>query len=81
MSDQSEIEQMVNERECIHRNEQTEGRFYAATTYVKALQRLSGSAAVEMARKVDSFFWSDAPKIKVWLCTDCAAEIGLKPEL
>jgi hypothetical protein len=80
MSDQSEMQQMVNERECIHRNEQTEGKFYAATTYVNALQRLSGSAALEMARKVDSFFWADAPKIKVWLCANCAAEIGLETE-
>ena len=34
-------------------------------------------AAVQVASKVSPFFWADAPLILVWVCHDCAAEIGL----
>lgn len=77
MSDQSQLEQMTMERECIHRKQPVEGNFYVGADYIKALQRLPGSAAMKMASKVGAFFWADAPKVKVWLCQDCAAELGL----
>ena len=32
---------------------------------------------MQAARKVTPFFWADAPHILVWLCRDCAAELGL----
>jgi hypothetical protein len=38
---------------------------------------MKGSAAARLARKVEPFFWSDARKVRVWLCADCAAETGL----
>ena len=69
--------QMFRERECIHRDEGAAGDFYNGVFYVQALQRLRVNQAVEMAGKVSSFFLSDAPHIIVWLCDDCASELGL----
>ena len=78
MSEQEDTGWTVNERECIHKGKpQVQGDYYTGTAYVKALQRLSGGEAMKMASKVGPFFWADAPKTRVWLCTDCAAEIGL----
>lgn len=68
---------MFRERECIHRDQGAEGDFYNGVFYVQALQRLRVDQAVEMAGKVSSFFWADAPHIIVWLCCDCAAELRL----
>ena len=65
------------ERECIHREEGAEGDFYNGVFYIQALQRLRVNEAVQMARKVTSFFWADAPHILVWLCDDCAARLRL----
>ena len=64
--------QILRERECIHRDEGAEGVFY-----VQALQRLRVDEAVQVAGKVSSFFWADAPQILVWLCRQCAAELRL----
>ena len=69
--------QMFRERECIHREDGAEGDFYNGAFYVQALQRLRVDAAVKMAGKVSSFFWSDAPHILVWLCNECASELRL----
>ena len=69
--------QMFRERECIHREEGAEGDFYNGVFYVQALQRLRVDHAVQMASKVTSFFWSDAPHILVWLCDECAGELRL----
>ncbi|HEY2963261.1 MAG TPA: hypothetical protein VGJ37_12635 [Pyrinomonadaceae bacterium] len=69
--------QMFRERECIHRDEGAEGEFYNGVFYIQALQRLRVDHAVQVAGKVSSFFWSDAPHIIVWLCHDCAAELRL----
>lgn len=77
MSDQEDDKWAINERECIHRGKNARGDYYTGTNYIKALQRLSGSDAMRMAGKVGAFFWADAPKTRVWLCEDCAAEIGL----
>jgi hypothetical protein len=30
-----------------------------------------------MAGKVSPFFWVDAPRVVVWLCRDCAAELHI----
>lgn len=72
---------VLSERECIHRVNRVEGRFYLGTTYVEYLQRLRSDAAVQAARKVTPFFWSDAAQIIVWLCLDCAKELLLPLEL
>ena len=69
--------QTFRERECIHREEGVEGDFYNGVFYVQALQRLRVNDAVQMAGKVSSFFWADAPHILVWLCHDCAAQLRL----
>jgi len=69
--------QFFRERECIHREQDAEGEFYSGVFYVQALRQLKVDAAVKLANKVSPFFWSDAPHIVVWLCHDCAAELGL----
>jgi hypothetical protein len=69
--------QIFRERECIHQDAGVDGEYYNGVFYVQALQRLPVDAAVEMASKVSSFFWADAPHIRVWLCHDCAAEVGV----
>ena len=69
--------QVFRERECVHRDEGADGEFYSGIFYLQALQRLRVDAAVELASKVSSFFWADAPQILVWLCNDCAAEVRL----
>jgi len=69
--------QVFRERECIHRDEGVDGEFYAGVFYVQALQKLRVDQAVEVAHKVSSFFWSDAPNILVWLCHECAPELRL----
>ena len=65
------------ERQCVHFKEGSDGLPYEGELYPKAPQRMKGSAAARLARKVEPFFWSDARKVRVWLCADCAAETGL----
>jgi hypothetical protein len=69
--------EFYRERECIHREQDAEGEFYNGVFYVQALRNLRVDAAVNMANKVTPFFWADAPNILVWLCRDCAGELGL----
>jgi hypothetical protein len=71
-------EQEYRIRECIHRAGGAAGEFYRGSAYVKHLQRLRTEAAMRAASKVTSFFWADAPQIVVWLCHDCAVEVGLR---
>jgi hypothetical protein len=71
-------EQEYRVRECVHRAQGVAGEYYRGGAYVKQLQRLRTEAAVRFASKVTAFFWSDAPQILVWLCEDCACEIGLR---
>lgn len=71
-------EQDFKERECVHRARGAEGEYYRGLKYVKGLQRLRSAAAVNFAGKVAPFFWSDAAHVIVWLCRDCAAELGLE---
>lgn len=65
------------ERECVHRQQGAAGEFYRGTSYVKSLQRLRTEAALRVAAKVTAFFWSDAAQVVVWLCRDCAVELGV----
>ena len=69
--------QTFRERECIHREEGAEGDFYNGVFYIQALQRMRVNDAVQMAGRVSSFFWADAPHILVWLCHDCATQLRL----
>jgi hypothetical protein len=71
------MKQVYRERECIHRDEGAEGEFYNGVFYLQALQRLPVDRAMQIAGKVSSFFWADAPNILVWLCPRCAAEVNL----
>ncbi len=64
-------------RRCEHYRQQRLGADYGGEQYVDALHRLRASAAVAASRKVEPFFWHDAPKVRVWLCADCARELGL----
>ena len=70
-------QEVVRERECIHRSSEISGHFYSGESFIQALQSLRGEAAMSLSRKVGPFFWSDARNIKVWLCTDCAREASL----
>ena len=70
-------EQDYRVRECVHRANGAPGGFYAGATYVKHLQRLPSDAALRAAARVTPFFWADAAHIHVWLCQDCAEELGL----
>ncbi len=69
--------QVFRERECIHRERGAEGEFYNGAFYVQALGRLQVDEALEISKKVSSFFWADAPHILVWLCSDCATSLQL----
>ena len=71
-------EQEYRVRECIHRAGGAAGEFYRGSVYVKYLQRLRTQAAMQAASKVTPFFWADAAQIIVWLCRDCAVEVGLE---
>ena len=69
--------QVFRERECMHRDDGAQGEFYNGVFYLQALQRLRIDHAVQIAAKISSFFWADAPQILVWLCQDCAGELRL----
>ena len=69
--------QWFRERECIHREEGAEGESYSGAFYLQTLQRLPIDEAMQIASKVESFFWADAPHIVVWLCKACATELGI----
>jgi hypothetical protein len=69
--------QFIFERECIHRDRGADGDVYNGIFFVQALQRLQSSDAVKMAGKVTPFYWVDAPRVAVWLCRDCAAELHM----
>ena len=71
------MRQMFRERDCIHRDGGAEGEFYNGVFYVQALQQLPIDQAMQVAAKVGSFFWADAPHILVWLCGPCAADLRL----
>ena len=66
------------ERACEHYRRDARGAPVGGRSYLSALQRLRGPAAERVARAVESFFWSDAPRVRVWLCPECAAALGIK---
>ncbi len=70
-------EESYRERECVHRARGAKGEHYGGTAYVERLQRLTGEDALGFAGRVTPFFWSDAARVSVWLCDDCAGELGL----
>jgi hypothetical protein len=70
-------EQDYRVRECVHRAKGAEGDLYRGSAYVKQLQRLPAADAMRAASRVTPFFWADAARINVWLCRDCANELGL----
>jgi hypothetical protein len=67
----------MRDRHCVHFAEGAAMEPYAGEVYLRALQRLKGGEATLMARRVEQFFWSDAKVVKVWLCGECAARLGL----
>ncbi len=69
--------QFFFERECVHRDKGADGDVYNGLFFVKALQGLQSSDAVRVAGKVSPFYWADAPRVLVWLCRECAAELRL----
>lgn len=70
--------QFFHERECVHRDKGGEGDFYNGMFFVQSLQRLQSNDAVKMAGKVTPFYWVDAPRVIVWLCKECAAELHIR---
>ena len=66
------------ERECIHRASGVRGRFYEGLDYINHLQSLKGEKAMKFAGRVSAFFWADAKDVLVWLCDDCASEVGME---
>jgi hypothetical protein len=71
------MKQFFFERECVHRNEGTDGEVYNGMFFVQALQRLQSDAAMKVASKVSPFYWVDAPRVVVWLCRECASELHI----
>ena len=69
--------QFFLERECIHREGGADGELYNGMFFVQALQRLSAEDALTLAGKITPFFWVDAPRVIVWLCRECAAELHI----
>ncbi len=78
ISEQAVVKQAADERECIHRSRNAAGGFYRGDVYVESLQRLRSADAMKMASKVSAFFWADAPRLRVWLCHECAGELKLQ---
>lgn len=76
MGDQPQ-EHARRERDCLHRQTGCAGAFYSGAQFVSALQHLRGEAGLRMARKVQPFFWADAPLLNIWLCAECSTEAGL----
>jgi hypothetical protein len=70
-------EQDYGLRECVHRASGAAGECYRGGAYVKYLQRLPSAVALSVAARVAPFFWADAEHILIWLCRDCADELGL----
>ena len=68
------------DRRCVHYAGGAPAEPYSGEVYLQALQRLRGSEAALMARRVEQFFWSDAKVARVWLCRECSARLGLLRE-
>lgn len=77
MSTQQVETAKFGERECLHRKQGAEGRFYTGELYIGSLLRLRATAASRVAKNIGPFFWADAPQMKVWLCQTCARSLAL----
>jgi hypothetical protein len=77
-SDAARAAEATRERRCVHYPKGVDGEFYGGNIYISAVQRLKVSEAMKVARNVEPFFWSDAKVVRVWLCEDCASELGLQ---
>ncbi|HEV2861269.1 MAG TPA: hypothetical protein VGX48_09700 [Pyrinomonadaceae bacterium] len=74
----AEAESFRRDRRCAHTARGAEpARAYPGEVYLRALQSLKGSDAARAARNVEPFFWADAKVVRVWLCGECAAPLGL----
>jgi len=71
------MKQLFFERECVHRHKANDGEVYNGMFFIQALQRLQSDAAMKIASKVSPFYWVDAPRVLVWLCRECAAELNM----
>jgi len=69
--------QFFLERECIHRGNVSEGYTYNGMLFVQALEHLQSDEALKMAAKISPFYWVDAPRVLIWLCKECATELGM----
>ncbi len=69
--------QFFLERECTHRDSGIDGEVYNGMFFVQALQRLQSTEALKLAAKISPFYWVDAPRVMVWLCRECAAELHI----
>lgn len=67
-----------HDRRCTHYADGVPLEPYTGEVFLRALQRLKGSEAARAARSVEPFFWSDAKVVRVWLCGDCSARLGLR---
>ncbi len=65
------------DRRCAHYVEGGQALSLPGEEYLRALQRMRGSDAARAARNVEPFFWADAKVVRVWLCGECAAPLGL----
>ncbi|PYS69321.1 MAG: hypothetical protein DMF73_15005 [Acidobacteria bacterium] len=71
------MKKLFFERECVHRDKASDGEVYNGMFFIQALQRLQSDAAMKIASKVSPFYWVDAPRVLVWLCRECAAELKM----
>ena len=76
--DASPGEAPLRDRICAHSAEGATAEPFAGEVFLRALQRLRGSEAALMARRVERFFWSDAKVVRVWLCRECSVRLGLR---
>lgn len=70
--------QLKTERQCVHRANGAVGEYYRGDTYINSLQKVRGPHAFEIAQRVGAFFWADAPRMRVWLCSECASTLSVK---
>lgn len=73
----SDWEARAHERCCVHVCSVSQGTVYNGQNYLRGLQHLRESEAMRLGRAVGPFFWSDADMIRVRLCDDCRARLGL----
>lgn len=78
MSSVSDWETGALERRCVHCSREPSGKVYSGQDYLRVLQRLRGDEAESLAHKVEPFFWSDADMMRVRLCDECVASLGIE---